>query len=145
MSAAMVLAMNPMKDLCLECSIRQMFLRSSLTVSMTDLLRSSILSLSSISTFFMFFLMEVIRWTPSTNRSSVSFCPMYPFISVEFGSVQRTVWEILHKLRAVMGLRDEPYKLASRVEIDEGFFSSIQVENESPTKPGRGSVTGKPV
>ena len=77
-SAAIVLDTNPKKERCLECSIWHMLLSSSFTISITDLLRSIILSLSSISTFFILFLMEVIRCIPSMKRSSVSFCPMYP-------------------------------------------------------------------
>lgn len=34
------------------------------------------------------------------------------------------VWEMMHKLRDVMGKRDSIYKLVDQVELDEGFFST---------------------
>ena len=34
------------------------------------------------------------------------------------------IWEMLHKLRDVMGKRDGKYTLMGNVEIDEGFFST---------------------
>jgi transposase-like protein len=45
------------------------------------------------------------------------------------------VWEMLHKLRSVMGLRD------GEVELDEGFFETVDVErtDKSGVKRGRGS------
>jgi len=59
------------------------------------------------------------------------------------------VWFMLHKLRAVMGKRDDLYTLNESIEIDEGFFESTNntiKENENETtdknnegKRGRGS------
>jgi transposase-like protein len=51
------------------------------------------------------------------------------------------VWEMLHKLRSVMGLRDGEYKIDGEVELDEGFFETVDVErtNKSGGKRGRGS------
>jgi hypothetical protein len=48
---------------------------------------------------------------------------------------------MLHKLRAVMGNRDEQNKLSGVIELDEGFFSTEIFENEkdTPLKRGRGS------
>ena len=40
------------------------------------------------------------------------------------------VWEMLHKLRDVMGKRDSLYKLFDQVELDEGFFSTETPESE---------------
>ena len=57
------------KLLCLECSIWQMFLSSSFTVSITDRFLSSILSLIVINEFFILFLTDVINWMPSTNKT----------------------------------------------------------------------------
>lgn len=34
------------------------------------------------------------------------------------------IWEMLHKLRNVMGKRDSRYTLSGEMEIDEGFFST---------------------
>ncbi|WP_373720153.1 IS1595 family transposase [Bacteroides heparinolyticus] len=33
------------------------------------------------------------------------------------------IWEMMHKLRSVMGIRDDRYKLQDTVELDEGFFT----------------------
>ncbi len=51
------------------------------------------------------------------------------------------VWLMLHKLREVMGKRDEEYQLTDVIELDEGFFSTISTDEEKakPLKRGRGS------
>ena len=76
--AASVLVRKLVKLRCRECSIWHMVFNSSLTVSITERLRSSILSFSSTRVFFMLFLMPVTRWMPSTKRISVSCLDMYP-------------------------------------------------------------------
>lgn len=32
------------------------------------------------------------------------------------------IWAMVHKLRSVMGLRDQEYQLKEEIELDEGFF-----------------------
>lgn len=51
------------------------------------------------------------------------------------------VWEMVHKLRDVMGKRDGGYPLHGDMEIDEGFFSTETPEGQKdcPLKRGRGS------
>jgi hypothetical protein len=51
------------------------------------------------------------------------------------------IWEMLHKLREVMGRRDGEYELSGVIELDEGFFTTIKKEEEkvNPLKRGRGS------
>lgn len=51
------------------------------------------------------------------------------------------VWEMMHKLRDVMGKRDNLYKLVDQVELDEGFFSTEvpDGEKDESLKRGRGS------
>jgi transposase-like protein len=51
------------------------------------------------------------------------------------------IWEMLHKLREVMGKRDGEYELTNVIELDEGFFSTVVPEQEKgqPLKRGRGS------
>jgi len=39
------------------------------------------------------------------------------------------VWEMLHKLRTVMGKRDGMYTLCGTIELDEGFFTT-EIEDE---------------
>jgi hypothetical protein len=49
-------------------------------------------------------------------------------------------WELMHKLRAVMGNRDSKYTLEGVVEMDDAFFVSYnEDENRSEQKRGRGS------
>ena len=52
------------------------------------------------------------------------------------------IWEMLHKLRSVMGQRDAQYKLESIVEMDEGFFKAVpedEQDKDEDRKRGRGS------
>ena len=51
------------------------------------------------------------------------------------------IWEMLHKLRNVMGKRDSRYTLSGEMEIDEGFFSTEcpDEEKDEPLKAGSGS------
>jgi len=51
------------------------------------------------------------------------------------------IWCMLHKLRQIMGKRDELYTLSGVIELDEGFFSTETSEDEKnkPLKRGRGS------
>ena len=53
------------------------------------------------------------------------------------------VWFMLKKLRATMGIRDSQYQLDDVVEVDEGFFSSVDTDkdenDEEKLKRGRGS------
>ena len=39
------------------------------------------------------------------------------------------IWEMMHKLRSVMGLRDGKYELNGVVELDEGFFTCDDERN----------------
>lgn len=51
------------------------------------------------------------------------------------------VWEMVHKLRDIMGKRDDTYCLSGDMEIDEGFFSTETPaeQKDCPLKRGRGS------
>ena len=48
---------------------------------------------------------------------------------------------MVHKLRSVMGLRDETYQLKEEIELDEGFFETVSItrDKSEPLKRGRGS------
>jgi len=48
------------------------------------------------------------------------------------------IWEMLHKLRNVMGQRDNNYQLAGMVEIDDGFFSTETKDDEKNDRKKRG-------
>lgn len=51
------------------------------------------------------------------------------------------IWSMVHKLRSVMGLRDEQYQLGEEIELDEGFFETVSITRDktAPLKRGRGS------
>ena len=53
------------------------------------------------------------------------------------------IWAMMHKLRSLMGKRDDQYQLDKVVELDEGFFKSVdtdkQTDDEENLKRGRGS------
>jgi len=51
------------------------------------------------------------------------------------------IWTMVHKLRSVMGKRDELYELSGCIELDEGFFTTERDndDKDKPLKRGRGS------
>lgn len=54
------------------------------------------------------------------------------------------IWYMMQKLRKTMGIRDSEYQLDKIVELDEGFFESVDTEIPKEDKPlnlkrGRGS------
>jgi len=50
------------------------------------------------------------------------------------------IWAMMHKLRSVMGLREDKYELDGVVELDDAFFkTNTNDKKETPTKRGRGS------
>lgn len=50
------------------------------------------------------------------------------------------IWEMLHKLRSVMGKRDEQYKLVESIELDEGYFTTEDLtQGNENLKRGIGS------
>lgn len=51
------------------------------------------------------------------------------------------IWAMMHKIRSVMGLRDDQYTLKDEIELDDGFFETVSVgrDIEEPLKRGRGS------
>lgn len=51
------------------------------------------------------------------------------------------IWEMCHKIRNIMGQRDARYTLSGMIELDEGYFSTEQSENDKQAhlKRGRGS------
>lgn len=51
------------------------------------------------------------------------------------------IWAMMHKIRSVMGLRDDTHALTEAIELDEGFFETVDRDRnkEEPNKRGRGS------
>lgn len=51
-----------------------------------------------------------------------------------------TVWSLMHRIRVLMGKRDDLYSLTGMIEFDEGFFEIATSENERKSlKRGKGS------
>ncbi|MCM4158785.1 IS1595 family transposase [Antarcticibacterium flavum] len=51
-----------------------------------------------------------------------------------------TIWSIMHRLRGVMGKRDDLYQLTDMVEFDEGYFEKqVPEQTREKLKRGRGS------
>ena len=61
------------------------------------------------------------------------------------------IWYMVQKLRKTMGLRESKYSLDKIVELDEGYFESVQIDKPSGNqsdqkrKRGRGSQKQSPV
>lgn len=53
------------------------------------------------------------------------------------------IFEMMHKIRKAMGLRDEKYLLSGEIEIDEGFFETLVEEEEKQEKRKRGRGSQK--
>ena len=51
------------------------------------------------------------------------------------------IWAMVHKIRSVMGLRDDQYQLKNEIELDEGFFETVSItrDKSEALKRGRGS------
>lgn len=50
------------------------------------------------------------------------------------------IWEMMHKLRSVMGERDAMYELKDTIELDEGYFTTEdKTADDEPLKRGIGS------
>jgi transposase-like protein len=62
-------------------------------------------------------------------------------LSKQIGVSYQTAWLILHKIREAMSLRDDNYKLANLVELDDGFFGTPGTGG----KRGRGTSKSKVV
>ena len=50
------------------------------------------------------------------------------------------VWYAMHKIRSTIGKRDEKYKLMGEIEIDDAFFTTVDLDRdkEEEMKRGRG-------
>ena len=50
------------------------------------------------------------------------------------------IWCMMHKIRLVMGKKDDEYKLNGEIEIDEAFFTTVnKIPEDEVIKRGRGS------
>jgi len=59
------------------------------------------------------------------------------------------IWYMMHKIRRIMGKRDDEYKLSDYIEIDEGFFERVDdkeviISNKEKKPPGdKGTKRGR--
>ena len=53
------------------------------------------------------------------------------------------IWEMMHKLRSVMGKRDDKYTLKGNIELDEGFFSTETPDDKKQEKLKAGAGSQK--
>lgn len=53
------------------------------------------------------------------------------------------IWEMMHKLRSVMGKRDDKYTLKGNIELDEGFFSTEVPDSKKDEKLKAGAGSQK--
>lgn len=53
------------------------------------------------------------------------------------------IWELLHKLRSVMGKRDNEYTLCGNIEFDEGFFTTEITDDQKSKKLKAGAGSQK--
>jgi hypothetical protein len=42
-----------------------------------------------------------------------------------------------HKIRSVMGLRDDLYALENEIELDDGFFETVDIHRNTSEPPKR--------
>ncbi len=51
------------------------------------------------------------------------------------------IWAMMHKIRLIMGLRDEHYQLTDEIELDEAYFETVNLEykKKESLKRGKGS------
>ena len=53
------------------------------------------------------------------------------------------IWEMMHKLRSVMGKRDDKYTFKGNIELDEGFFSTETPDSQKQEKLKSGAGSQK--
>lgn len=75
----------------------------------------------------------------TTNKKSFSALS----IQKELGHKRyEPIWAMLHKIRSVMGQREGEYKLQQWVELDEGFFETVQPKNNTGDGPNKNKGRG---
>jgi hypothetical protein len=53
------------------------------------------------------------------------------------------IWAMMHKIRAIMGIRDSSYTLEGVIELDDAFFTSHSSDDEDDENKKRGRGTSK--
>lgn len=55
------------------------------------------------------------------------------------------VWYAMHKIRSTMGKRDEKYKLMGAIEIDDAFFTTVDLDRNTEEEMKCGAVLKRKV
>jgi hypothetical protein len=102
----------------------------------TSLRSGTVMHASNLPFRYWFIAMHLL----TSTKKSISSLEMQRQIGHKF---YEPIWLMVNKLRTAMGIRDNQYQLDDVVEIDEGFFTSVDTEhkndNKDKTKRGRGS------
>ena len=77
----------------------------------------------------------------TSTKKSISALEMQRQLGHKF---YEPIWEMMHKIRLMMGKRDTNYVLDDTIELDEGFFTQVKesqedTDKDEPRKRGRGS------
>jgi len=73
----------------------------------------------------------------TTTKKGISACELQRQIGHKR---YMTIWSVMHRLRIVMGKRDDLYQLSDMIEFDEGYFEKqVPEHTKSNLKRGRGS------
>ena len=64
----------------------------------------------------------------TTTKKGISDCEMQRQLGYKR---YMTVWSLMHRIRVLMGKRDELYSLTGRIEFDEGFLMDISTGIET--------------
>ncbi len=77
----------------------------------------------------------------TSTKKSISALEMQRQLGHKF---YEPIWEMMHKIRLMMGKRDANYVLDDTVELDEGFFTQVKeskddTDQDEQLKRGRGS------
>lgn len=59
-------------------------------------------------------------------------------VSRQLDTRYQSVYDAMHKIRLVMGKRDERYKLGGEIEIDEAFFTTVDFSRDTDEVQKRG-------
>jgi len=77
----------------------------------------------------------------TSTKKSISVLEMQRQLGHKF---YEPIWEMMHKIRLMMGKRDTNYVLEDTIELDEGFFTQVKesqeyTDKDEPKKRWRGS------
>ncbi len=103
----------------------------------TTLRSGTVLQASKLPFRYWFIAMHLI----TSTKKSISALELQRQLGHKF---YEPIWFMMQKIRKTMGIKDKEYQLDKIVELDEGFFESVDTETPKEDKPkklkrGRGS------